>query len=132
MKHSKKEELLNLFSISLALIACSVMVYMLRSPSISGNAVLQDSSSTSIVVVSILILAGIAILIGAIIVINKLKKETEQHKAALFEKQIVEQNPSLELASYIIKAKQAGFSDKQILDKLKKENWKEKEIRNFL
>lgn len=132
MKHSKKEDLLSLFSISLALIACSVMIYMMRSPSISGNAVLQDGSSSTIAIVSILILAGIAILIGAIIAVQKLKKETEQHKDALFEKQIVEQNPSLELANYIIKAKQKGFTDEQILEKLKESKWSVKEIKKFL
>jgi NAD/NADP transhydrogenase alpha subunit len=130
----KKEELFALFSISLALIACAVLVYMVRTPSLTGSVVLGDlSSPTTIAVVVVLILAALAVLIGAIIAVYRLKKETEEHKQAIGEnKTQLADHPDLEIAQYVLRAKQQGFSDEQILSRLKKDNWKEKEIKKYL
>ena len=134
MKYDKKEELLALFSISLALVAAAVLMYMVRTPSLTGMVVLDDfSSSTTVAVVVVLILAALAILIGAIMSLLKLRKETDEHKEAIGEsKTTLVQNPNLELAQYVLNAKQKGFSDEQIISRLKKDNWKEKEIKKYL
>lgn len=132
MKHDKKDELLTLFSISLALVACSVLIYMIRDPSITSNVVLDGfDSTTTIIIVSLLILAGIVVVNGAIIAIHKLKKETEKHKRAIGESTNVEKL-NFDLANYVLKAKQSGFNDKQILEKLKKIGWNAKDIKKYL
>lgn len=133
MNEHKKEELLTLFTISLALIACSVLVYMARTPSISGNAALENfGHPTAIAMISLLILIGIAAVISAIIHVHNMHKETEKHKQAIGESKeiVVKHNP--ELADYISKARQYGFKKHHILKKLKENSWKEKEIKKHL
>ena len=131
MKQSAKDDFLTFFSISLTVIAVSTMIYMARTPSLTGTVVLDDSATT-IGVIAILILAGIAVVIGAVIAIHKLKQELEEHKKAMPENktQLVD-NPNVELAEYVFKAKQAGFTDDQILNKLK-DSWNPKEVKKYL
>lgn len=128
----KKDELLTLFTISLALVACSVLVYMARTPSVSGNAALENLSYPApIVVISMLILIGIAAVISAVIHIHNMHKETERHKHAIGKsKDLASYNP--ELADYISKAKHRGFKKHHIFEKLKQNSWKEKEIKRHL
>lgn len=132
MHDSKKEELLKFFSISLAMIACSTMIYMLRTPSLTGSVVLEPGTPTTIAVVTVLILAGLAVVLGAIAVVHKLKKELESHKNIITGTGNERVSGSLDLASYVLKAKQKGFNSAQIVSKLKKLGWKEAEIRKYL
>ena len=127
MDHHKKEELLSLFVISLALVACSVLVYMSRSPSITGNVVLNDSTTT-VFVISLLILAGLAVVIGAIIAIHKIHKEMEGHKKVIAEEPV----KNSDLTYYINKAKKQGFSNEQIVARLNKEGWNKEDIKGYL
>ncbi len=130
MKTDKKEDLLSLFTISLALIACSVLVYMLRTPAISGSVVIGEfTSATTITVIVLLILVGIATLISATLHTHKMHKETESHKKAITAEKAVF-NPVL--AEYIEKARKNGFDDEIILKRLKEDKWNEKEIKNHL
>ena len=128
----KKEELLSFFAISLALVATSVMIYMLRTPSISGSAILESGSTSTVAVVSLLILAGLSVLIGAIFTINNLHKETEQHKSLMIKRTLLPEHPNMFLVNYIMNAKRNGFEDKLIIEKLKEEGWKKEDIKKYL
>ncbi len=130
MKERVQEEFLTIFSIALVSIAVSTMIYMARTPSITGSAVLEGfDSTTTIVVVALLILAGLAVVIGAIMSILKLKKEVKDHKDAIGEnKTTLIDKPENELMSYILNAKGKGFKDEQIVARLKSLGWSPKEI----
>ena len=128
---ANKEELLSLFTISLALVATSVMIYMSRTPSITGTAVLESGVST-VAVVSLLILAGLMILIGAIFTINNLHKETEQHKSLMIRRTLLPEHPNMFLVNYVMNAKRNGFGDKIIIEKLKDEGWNKEIIKKYL
>lgn len=128
MSHNKKEEFLTIFSIALALVAVSVLVYTARTPSLTGTIVLDRSEPTTVAVVMILILAGIAVIVGAIIAIHKLKKEIDIHKKVI-EKPT---NVNLQLVQYVLKAKQNGFSDHEIIERLKKQGWKPTDVRKSM
>lgn len=131
MHPTKKEEFLHIFGVSLALIATASMMYMIRTPVLTGSAVLESESTQNIAVVVVLILSAITLVLGAIIVVHKLKKELEKHSKAIVEgKAPVVKN--LELASYVIKARRNGFNDSQIVSKLKELGWKEADIKNNL
>ena len=128
MKHDKKEDLLSIFTVSLALVACSLLIYMIRSPTVTGNVALDAfGKSTTIILIGLLILVGIAAIIGAITNIHALHKEKESHKKAIIEGRVVN-HP--ELYEYISNAKQNGFKKHHIVNKLKENKWKEKEIKN--
>lgn len=133
MKHDKKEDLLSIFSVSLALIACAVLVYMLRTPVISGNVALDAfGQSTIIILISLLILIVIAVIIGAIVHVHNMHKEKESHKKAIAEgKELTVKHLNHELVDYIKRAKKNGFKKAQIIAKLKQNNWKDKEIKNY-
>ncbi|HME87117.1 MAG TPA: hypothetical protein VKE88_01790 [Candidatus Nanoarchaeia archaeon] len=132
MNNQRKEELLKLFSVSLALVACSALVYMIRTPSITGMAILPDNSVSSISIVILLILAGIAVVLGAIVAIHKIKQELDQHKEQLEKKTPLAKNVDIALATYVAKAKEKGFSDTQIAERLKDMNWDSKDIKKIL
>lgn len=123
MSHDKKEDALVFFSITLTLVAASVLVYMVRDPTITGNVALEAGSVSTTGVVSVLILATISLVVGAILSVHSLKKEIHEHKMALAPDNVDE---------YIKKAKEKGFSDKEILERLEKSDWNEKEIKKHL
>ena len=130
MKEKVQEEFLTLFSIALVSIAVSTMLYMSRTPSITGDAVLDGfDSTTTIIVVALLILAGLAVVLGAIIAVLKLKKEVKEHKDAIGEnKTTLIDKPENDLMSYILNAKDKGFTDEQIVSRLKNLGWNPKDI----
>ena len=131
MRHDKKEELLSLFIISLVLIAVSVLVYMIRTPSITGNIALGPSLTIGII--SLLILISITVIIGAIITIHKLEKELKEHKKTLAQnKTVLFEHPNIELVNYVMEARRQGFTDRHILKKLKQEGWNAKEVKRYL
>ncbi len=132
MKLSKQEELLSVFSIALVMIACSVLIFFERSPSLTGNAILQNDQVTTIGTVPVLILAGLAVVIGAIIVVHKITQEMKLHKQAVGEQKTHIGGQNVELATYVLKAKSQGFSDDVILQRLKQSSWNEKEIKKYL
>jgi hypothetical protein len=132
MREDKKEELLSFFVIALALIACSTLVYMLRTPSLTGNVVLETGSTTTIAIILILIVAGIMILIGSLMTIHRLQKEMEQHKKAIVEKSVLGESPDFDIAKYVVAAKEKGFTPEQITQRLTKMGWKPKEIAKYL
>lgn len=129
---AKKEELLTFFVISLALVATSVMIYMLRTPSITSAAVLDVNSTSTIMVVSLLILAGLTVLIGAILTINNLHKETEKHKSLMIQRTLLPEHPNMILVNYVMNARRNGFADKIIIEKLKEEGWSKETIKKYL
>lgn len=133
MDQKTKDEFMHLFGVSLAIVATATLVILSRSASITGYATFDASSTSSLFIVGILILAGLAVVLGAIIVIYKLKKESESHKKAIGENktQIVD-SPDAELMRYVMKAKEQGFNDKQIVERLKKLDWLEKDILRHL
>jgi len=119
-----KEELLKLFSVSLALVACSAMIYMSRTPSLTGSVVIETGTTMTTVAMVVLILSGLAVVMGAIISVHKLNKEVASHKKLIVEKD--------DLSSYVEKAKKSGFNDSQITSSLKKHNWDDEEIKKYL
>ncbi len=128
----KKEELLTLFVISLALVAASVLIYMWKSPEIIGNAELTNFSIL-IAIISLLILVGIAVIIGAIITVHRLQNEVEKHKdAAALTKSILAKHPNMNIVNYVMTARMNNFSDEQIIKKLKEEGWEIKDIKKYL
>ncbi|MBN2421265.1 hypothetical protein JXB27_03230 [Candidatus Woesearchaeota archaeon] len=129
MHPTKKEEFLHIFGVSLALIAAASMMYMIRTPVLTGSVVLESDSAANVAVVTVMILSSIALVLGAIVVVHKLKKELEKHSKAIVMGVPVK---NLELASYVIKARRNGFNDSQIISKLKELGWKEIEIRRYL
>ena len=129
---SRKEEFLSFFVISLALVASSVMIYMLKTPSITGTAVLENDSASAVTVVSLLILSGLMVLIGAIFAINNLHKETEQHKSLMINRTLLPEHPNMNLVNYIMNARRSGFDDKLIIEKLKEEGWEKEVIKKYL
>lgn len=107
-----------LFGVSLALVAASALMYMVRTPSLTGTVVLGNSSM-AIGIISLLILVGIVLIISSMLMTHKLQKETDAHKSALVNT----------LGSYLSRAREEGFSEEQILERLKEQGWKEKEIK---
>jgi hypothetical protein len=103
---------------------------MLRTPSLTGSVVLEPGTPTTIAIVIALILSALAVVLGAIAVIYKLKKELEDHKKIITEKPMDEKE--MGIASYVLKARQNNFIDSQIISKLKEIGWKEKEIKKYL
>ena len=118
----KKEDVLSIFTISLALIACTVLVYVSRTPILTGSAVLSNYN-TAVGIFYFLILICIVTVIGAIVTVKRLHKETEKHKEAI---------KAYNIKSYIGLAKYHGFSKKHVINKLKNEGWEEKEIKRHL
>ena len=131
---NKKEELLTLFTIALVLIAASVLVYMYKTPSITGSVTLGGfDSSITITLVSLLILFGIMVIVGAILSIHQLQKELENHKRIATEnKTILPTHPNIDIVRYVMNARRNDFSNNQIIEKLKEEGWKKEEIMKYL
>ena len=82
---------------------------------------------------SFLILVSIVSVIGAIVAINKLKKETETHKKAMVSnKSMLPEHPNSDIVSYIMNARRQGFPDSHIMTKLKEEGWSKEIIKKYV
>ena len=133
MNPNRKEELLTLFSISLALVAASILVYMAKNPSITGMAAFVNNSSSSMLIISLLILIGLALVIKAITTIHVIHKEKEAHvKAMLHNNPLIHEHPNSKIVEYIMNARKNNISDSKIAKRLHEEGWEKKIIKKYL
>lgn len=126
MRKEVEEEFIALFSLSLVIVACAAMVYLVRVPSLTGFVIIDQNSAGE--AVSVLVLVCIALLVISLIVFSKLKKEVKEHKDALLS---YGSDSRKQLKHYIHRARKSGFSDKHIAEKLK-EHWHESEVKKHL
>lgn len=119
-----KDELLKLFSVSLALVACSMLVFMARTPSLTGAVVIHSDDSMTMASMALLILAGLAVVMVSLMSMHKKDKELESHRKIIYGTNSIEE--------YVKKAREHGFNDAQIELRLKKANLDDEEIKKII
>jgi cytosine/uracil/thiamine/allantoin permease len=129
MDRQKMDDVISMFSLSLVIVACGILVYFLRDSSITGYVTRETSSFNITWAIMIGILAMISIFISLALGVHKLNQEVESHKKAIVGHST---NLDLNLASYVLKAKRNGFSDEQIISKLTEIGWNKAEIKKYL
>ena len=130
MKEHVKEEVIIFLSITFALVATASLVYLMREPSITTNALLDTTIASSAIIV-FLILSILTLVIGGIIAIHDLTKEVSSHQKAIHSKPKLS-DENLAIITYVLRAKKGGYSDPEIIDRLEKDDWEPEEIKKYL